>query len=258
MPTPREQFRQDGFYLTPPVIPAELIERVIPHMDAVMMGEYETGTPPYGRLWNPGDDPDKIRKIDDAHLSDHTIYELFTHPEIGRWAAKLMNAHKIQLWAAQMLYKPPGGEPSGHVGWHQDTQYWKYWQEGSELFTAWIAIGEVTENMGAMRFVRGSHRWGNLEGGSFFDPDHEAQQKAIQIPPEAIWEETAAVLPSGAISFHHNYTLHGSGSNISDRPRRSFALHLRTERSQPVEDTDAYYVTHLDDQALRPVIYNTE
>ena len=132
------------------------------------------------------------------------------------------------------------------------------WDGGSEVFTAWIAVGDVTEDMGAMRFVRGSHHWGDLKGGNFFDSDHDAQQKAIKLPPEETWEEEAAVLPSGAISFHHSYTLHGSGSNTSYCPRRSFALHLRTERSRPIKykDEDSYYVAHLDDLKLHPVIYN--
>jgi len=192
MLTPREQFQQDGFYLTTSVLPAELIER--------------------------------------------------------RWAAELMDARWIQLWASQLLYKPPGGRAAGHVGWHQDTQ------------SAWIAVGDVTEDMGAMRFVRGSHHWGDLKGGNFFDPDHDAQQKAIKLPPEETWVEEAAVLPSGAISFHHSYALHGSGSNTSYCPRRSFALHLRTERSRPIKDKDedSYYVDHLDDLKLHPVIYNAE
>ncbi len=260
MLTSREQFQQDGFYLTPSVLPAELIARVIPHMDAVMMGEYETGIAPHNRLWNPGKDSHKIRKIDEVHMSDRTIYELFTHLEIGRWAAELMDARWIQLWASQLLYKPPGGRAAGHVGWHQDTQYWKYWQAGSEVFTAWIAVGDVTEDMGAMRFVRGSHHWGDLEGGNFFDPDHDAQQKAIKLPPEETWVEEEAVLPSGAISFHHSHALHGSGPNTSYCPRRSFALHLRTERSRPIKDKDegSYYVAHLDDLKLHPVIYNGE
>lgn len=251
----RIAFLKNGFFLTPPAIPAELIARVIPHMDAVMMGEYETGIAPHHSHWKPGDDPRRIRKIDESHISDRTIYELFTHPGIGRWAAELLDARKIQLWASQLLYKPPGGQATGHVGWHQDTQYWKYWQEGSEVFTAWVAVGDVNEDMGAMRFVRGSHLWGDLAGGDFFGADHEAQQEAIQIPPGETWEETVAELPSGAISFHHSHTLHASGANTSDRPRRSFALHLCTERAQLAENADNYYAETLHDLDRHPVIY---
>ena len=285
------RYRRDGFYLTPPIIPADLIERVTARMDAVMAGEYETGEPPR-RSWNPGDDPKRIRKIDQAHLSDRTIFELASHPAIGHWAAALLGAKRVQLWASQMLYKPPvnsgnsgvaggagdsagsGGpvssvssaEPegsgggvtdnigvTGNVGWHQDKQYWKYLD--GELFTAWVAVSDVTARSGPMRFLRGSHRWGLLDSGDFFGHDHEAQRKDIPVPDGEAWDEVEAVLPAGAVSFHDRHTYHASGPNVSDAPRRSFAFHLRTENAGPVEGRTDYYVQHLDDPAYCPVLY---
>ncbi len=251
-PDAGERYRRDGFYFSPPIIRANLIERVSASMDAVMAGEYETGEPPR-RSWNPGDDPKRIRKIDQAHLSDRTIYELASHPAIGRWAAALLGAKRVQLWASQMLYKPPGGEVSGNVGWHQDKQYWRYLD--GELFTAWVAVSDVTGVSGPMRFLRGSHRWGLLESGDFFGHDHEAQQKDIPVPEGERWEEVEAVLPPGAVSFHDRHTYHASGPNTSDGPRRSFAFHLRTENARPVEGRTDYYVQHLDDPAYCPVLY---
>lgn len=254
-PDSGERYRRDGFFFSPSIIPANLIERVTARMDAVMAGEYETGEPPR-RSWNPGDDPKRIRKIDQAHLSDRTIYELASHPEIGRWAAALLGAKRVQLWASQMLYKPPVGSDggvTGNVGWHQDKQYWRY-MEG-ELFTAWVAVSDVTGASGPMRFLRGSHRWGLLDSGDFFGHDHEAQQKDIPVPEGESWEEVKAVLPPGAVSFHDRHTYHASGPNVSDAPRRSFAFHLRTENTRPVEGRTDYYVQHLDDPAYCPVLY---
>ncbi|MCY3712669.1 MAG: phytanoyl-CoA dioxygenase family protein [Gemmatimonadetes bacterium] len=254
-PDAGERYRRDGFYFSPPILPSELIERVTARMDAVMAGEYETGEPPR-RSWNPGDDPKRIRKIDQAHLSDRTIYELASHPAIGRWAAALSGAKRVQLWASQMLYKPPVGSVggvSGNVGWHQDKQYWKYLD--GELFTAWVAVSDVTAESGPMRFLRGSHRWGLLDSGDFFGHDHEAQQKDIPVPEGESWEEVEAALPPGAVSFHDRHTYHASGPNVSDTPRRSFAFHLRTENVRPVEGRNDYYVQHLDDPAYCPVLY---
>lgn len=271
-----DRYRRDGFYLSPPILPDDLIDRVTASMDRVMAGDYETGEPPR-RAWNPGDDPKRIRKIDQAHLSDRTIYELASHPEIGRWAAALLGASRVQLWASQMLYKPPvgpdspdssdgsvgpvgpggsgnpGGGVTGNVGWHQDKQYWKF-MEG-ELFTAWVAVSDVTKESGPMRFLRGSHRWGLLDSGDFFGHDHEAQRKDIPVPEGETWDEVEAVLPPGAVSFHDRHTYHASGPNVSDAPRRSFAFHLRTENARPVEGRNDYYVQHLDDPAYCPVLY---
>src|ERR1019366_4617368 len=116
------QFERDGFCLVPPAIPLALVERAVTHMDAVIAGRYETGVPPmpYG---TPGKDPTQLIKIDQSHVSDRTVYELATHPAIGRWAAAVTGAKWVQLWATQLLFKPPGGNAKGNIGWHQDYQY---------------------------------------------------------------------------------------------------------------------------------------
>jgi len=247
----REQFETDGFYLAPSaVIPRELIERVIPHMDAVMDCQYETGKPPEGRCWNPGDSPTKLRKINDTHICDRTIYELVTHPALGKLAAEVTGARMVQVWATQLLYKPPSPE-LGNVGWHQDRQYWKYWD--GEVFTAWVAVSDVTAASGPMKLIRGSHKWGEREGGDFFAQDMDAPRRAFESQTGGKWEEAQAVLPPGGVSFHHRFTVHGSGANLSQTARRSFAIHMRTEKSTPAQS--CYYTTNLDDKMLRPVIY---
>lgn len=250
----RAQYQRDGFCLTPPLIEPELLARVVPRMDAVMQGEYETGVPPKPS-WKVGDSPTKIRKIDQVHLSDRTLFELVTHPQVGRWAAQLTGARRVQVWAVQMLYKPPGGDEAGTIGWHQDRQYWRYWQEGSEIFTAWIAVGEVGIDSGPMLFVPGSQRWGLLGEGDFFGTDRAAQRGRIAVPAGETWSEVPALLAPGAVSFHHCLTYHGSGPNRSAQPRRSFALHLRTEKAAPLAGAADYYVSHLDDPVICPVIY---
>ena len=247
-------FEVNGFCLFPSLIPGELVERVIPRMDAVMNGEYATGTEPHGIHFGPDDPPDKLRKIDQPHLCDPVILELVSHPEIGRAVAGLHNASFVQVWATQLLVKPPATTDVGNIGWHQDMQHWTRWWRG-EVGTVWVALSDVGEESGPMRFVRGSNNWGLNENPSFFrDPDHDAQRESIPRPPGTSWEEVPALLQPGGASFHHRFTYHGSGPNLSPEPRRSFAIHLRTERSEAI--SSSVYTDHLDDDAICPVIYS--
>ena len=253
-------FTRNGFCLHSPVVSRDQVSAVIPHIEEVLMGVYDTGIEPIQRSWSPGDDPHKLRKIDQAHRSNKAIRDLAANPEIGRLAAEVLNAQRIQLWATQLLYKPPGGDKAGNVGWHQDIQYWKDCWEG-EVFTAWLAITDVPLDRGPVRFVPGSHRWGSLENTSFWETDLSGQHATIRIPPGEQWTEVPGILEAGGISFHHNATLHGSGPNVSGQPRISLALHLRTERSAPKLETKAYptytasYMPHLDDPAVCPVLW---
>jgi ectoine hydroxylase-related dioxygenase (phytanoyl-CoA dioxygenase family) len=247
-----ENYERDGFCLCPQLLPQDLIERVIPHMDAVIEGRYETGIEP--RPHTKTGDPKRLRKIDMSHLSDRTLYELMTHPAIGQLAAAVTGAEMVQLWASQLLYKPAGGQQIGNVGWHQDKQYWKYWQ-GEGVFTVWLAISDVKEESGPMKFIRGSHRAGLLDLGDFFDNDMDKLRAKFAGNDRLPWNEVSTILPPGGASVHHCFTIHGSGPNVSALPRRSFALHLRTEKSTPVAGANDFFVSHLDDPAYSPVIY---
>lgn len=257
---PRSRYESDGYHIaSEQVIPLDVVQRAVAGMDAVRAGEYDTGTPPQPSPWKPGDDPRKLCKVEMPQIASRAIFEMVSHPALGRLAAEVTGARRVQVWWVQLLYKPPGGPDATirtNVGWHQDRQYWGVWEEGSELFTAWVALSRVDEEAGAMRFVRGSHRWGLLNQGNFYGQDHEAQRQAISRPDGAAWEEVPAVLPPGGASFHHHLTFHASGPNLSAGPRRSFAIHMRTERSNPCDGIRKGLTAFIDLPSHCPVIYD--
>jgi hypothetical protein len=253
----RPRYEEDGFFLhAEPLLPADLIRRASEGMDALRRGEYETGILPQPSYWNPGDPPGKLVKIEQPQFANRAIMELVSHPALGEAAARLTGASMVQVWWVQLLGKPPlTGEAATNIGWHQDRHYWRVWEEGSELLTAWVAVSDVAEECGPMRFVRGSHRWGLLEGSDFYGQDLAGQKERLLVPEQAAWEEVAAVLPPGGVSFHHCLTLHGSGPNRSTALRRSFAIHMRTENSAPVNGVRAGLAAFIDDPARCPIIY---
>jgi ectoine hydroxylase-related dioxygenase (phytanoyl-CoA dioxygenase family) len=253
-----EQFERDGFLVLPSVIPGDLLERVKRHIEAVVSGEYETGIPPGRNIPPSRDPPETLVKIDNAHRSDRTIHELVSHAEIGRAAAAITGARMVRVFATQLLIKPPSGDARVNVGWHQDQEYWDPALEG-QLLTAWVAVSDVTEDSGPMRFVRGSNHWGLLKAGDFFSGDLDSLKSRIRSKQGgADWEEAAAILRPGGVSFHDRLTVHGSGPNYSPRPRVSFAVHLRTEKSSlrgGVRWQDAGYLSDFEDPVGSPVCF---
>jgi len=253
------QYQNDGFYISrEPLIEPDLIQRTIEGMDAVRSGEYETGIPPQPSYWNPGDDPKKLCKIEMSQVCNRAIMALVSHPTLGELAAEITGAEMVQVWWVQLLYKPavlPGEMTGTRIGWHQDRYYWGIWEDDSELLTAWVALSDVTEAAGPMKFVRGSHAWGFLKRGDFYGQDLDTLRKEIVQAEGKVWEEAPAILPPGGVSFHSKLTFHGSDPNVSGQPRRSFAIHMRTEKSRPVDDRREGLTRFIDDPTYCPIVY---
>ncbi|MCP3980325.1 MAG: phytanoyl-CoA dioxygenase family protein [bacterium] len=254
-----ERYRSGGFLIHPAaVLPPDVVDAAVRGMEAVRRGEYDRGQPPERSPWNPGDPTDTLCKIEQPQRASRGIFDLVRRRRIGELAAEATGADWVQVWWVQLLIKPVGVETERtrvNVGWHQDRHYWGCWEEGSELFTAWVALSDVAEDCGPLRFVPGSHRWGAIEGGDFFRGDLDATRSALSLPRGAEWAEEPAVMSAGGLSLHDSYTIHGSGENRSDRPRRSLALHLRTRNSRPVGDLRRDLARYIDDESMCPVIH---
>lgn len=227
-------FQQNGFYLAPKLFDDDLIAQAREHLEMLRRREYEKGEEPLSNYQPSGDAARGLDKIDNGWWADRVMESFATSPILGEVAAQLLGVPEIYLWHDQVLYKPPSSGAAGNVGWHQDKGYWAS-ASGTEMVTAWVAFDDVDEENGCMRFVAGSHRWGLLNESDFFNPDLEGQKNRMRLPGGAEWREVPAILPAGAVSFHHCMTLHGSGPNRSDRPRRSIAVHMMSGSTRLVK-----------------------
>ena len=255
----RKTFDHDGFVISPPLVEPDLIGRARQHIRMLMSGVYETGVDPgYPRA--PAqivkDEPRALYRLYQAHLADNTIRELVTHPAVARCAAALCDTDWVQLWGTTFLYKPSGVAEQGNIGWHQDAHYFtNIWTADSEVFFCSLALSDIEADSGPVLMIRGSHRWGYLGQGDFYGQDMKQVRGGIGVPPDAAWEEVPATMPAGAVSIHDKNTFHGSMGNRSGKPRLSILLELRTRNSAPISGSDSYYVKHLDDPVVSPVIY---
>ncbi len=255
----RQRYEEDGYCISAPFIHSETLDRVRSAVAAVMVGEYDTAVSPIYRNWSPGDPPRSLVKIDLPHLCNRDIQQLVADPTIGAWVAGVLDAEFVQLWASELIYKFPDvhSEPQQHgvIGWHQDDHFWPHW--AGEVFTLWLALVDVEERMGPVRYVVGSHRWGaRAQARFFFETDLEWQRSSIGTPADCIWHEAPATLPAGAVSMHHRLTLHASEPNRSDVPRIGLALHLRTEHAALVPTSEPpFHRPDLLDSYACPVLF---
>ena len=123
----------------------------------------------------------------------------------------------------QIFLKPP--RHGSAKPYHQDNAYFQC-SPPDKVLTAWIALDDVDESNGCLRYIEGSHRMPILE-------HHAIEGERYNITPDDseidYQREAPAPVPKGGVIFHHGQTLHTSHANPSDRWRRAYASHWVTD-----------------------------
>jgi ectoine hydroxylase-related dioxygenase (phytanoyl-CoA dioxygenase family) len=202
-----EAFRRDGFVHAKGLIdPAEIAAHREIIDQAVALRTHDDGRPlstrtPFEQsftmcqyLWE--DFPD--------------IGKLTFHPKVAGLAAALIGAERVRLWHDQALYKEAGGR---ETEMHQDHPYWPIAER--DALTAWIPLVEVTEDMGPMGYIAGSHLGGVEFIDVFTSPGAGQAFEAKQTKPA-----TFITCKPGDVLYHHARTVHMAKPNRTDRARR--------------------------------------
>jgi hypothetical protein len=117
-----------------------------------------------------------------------------------------------------MIFKPAliGAE----TPWHQDQAYWDP-EFDYESLSVWIPLQEATIENGCMWFVPGSHRLDILPHHSIgYDP----RVHGLEAEGADTTHAVACPLAAGGATFHHCRTLHYTGPNLTDVPRRAYII----------------------------------
>lgn len=257
LPTDAEvaHYREHGWWISGPVLTDDTIEAAVRGAERIYAGEYDEPLPNGATRW--GWTPelgDTLRKNDYTSLLVHELRAVTRARVIGAIAARLAGTDSIRLWHDQLLYKPsvPSAQASTsrlNVGWHTDRQYWMA-ASSANMLTAWVPFHDIRPEHGPVCFVDGSHRWDEAVVGNFFDPDLAQLDRLVRDHDTEVVE---AVMPRGAVSFHHCRTIHGSGPNISGQPRRAIAVHLQDADNhyQRHRQADGTLAAHPDEQLVR-------
>ena len=149
------------------------------------------------------------------------LHDVLWNPRFLVAASQLLGNVPVRFWHDQIFWKPP--KKGGVVAWHQDYSYWTRTKPVAHL-TCWCGLDDSTKENGCLQYIAGSHRWGllpktvlagDIAGIKAYLNDE--QKKQFEHP---LYAEVKA----GEAIFHHSLTLHGSGENKSDKPRRAFVI----------------------------------
>ena len=171
------------------------------------------------------------RKIEGPFLKETAFQSFVLDPRLSHIIRNLIGVEPV-LVTDQIFMKPP------HFGsakpYHQDNYYFKC-DPADHVITAWIAMDDVDESNGCLRYIEGSHQ-GPVLPHETPDPDEPYN---LVPPPKLIdlSKEALAEVKKGGVVFHHCKTLHTSHRNESDRWRRGYATHWASAQTTCEIDT---------------------
>ncbi|NUP51046.1 MAG: phytanoyl-CoA dioxygenase family protein [Catenulispora sp.] len=239
LPTDAEvrAYAERGWHLSGKLFTDDEIDALRAAVDRYYDGERSRALPvrpPKLAAWKPEDGPVQ-RHNDYVHYESDAIAKILCKPLVGAVAARLARAEEIRVFQSTLIYKPPvAGEPTNVVPWHFDRHYWASCTS-EQMLTAFIPFHDCDEEMGTITMVDGSHRWEEV-GREDSMVKHFAERDKTDL--ERVLAENAAhngarihkipmIIPKGHMSFHHCRTYHGSGANLSTRPRQAISFHLQ-------------------------------
>ncbi len=220
-----QEFHANGYLKGSQILSDEEVETLRAEVLRVIEGREAEGPQPV-LLRNFGKEDSPVWQIVNIWMVSPPFRQLVEHPAIVEEIAQLTGARALRLFHDQIQYKP--ASKGGVNMWHQDAPLWPILKPMTEV-SAWVALDDVDEENGCMWMVPGSHLWG----------DHMAYLRTVpsfdELPKEFdghTVEVLSRPVAKGEVHYHHALTWHGSGPNVSGRPRRAIALHYMTDETR--------------------------
>jgi ectoine hydroxylase-related dioxygenase (phytanoyl-CoA dioxygenase family) len=175
-----------------------------------------------------------VQKISLWNQAGDDVYGLVARSHRVVDAMEQLLGGEVYFYHSKMSIKEPF--TGGAWAWHQDYGYW--YDNGClfpDLASCFIAVDANTKGNGCMQVLKGSHRLGRVEHGSFGDQtgaDPERVTEAMKVL-DLVYVEME---PGDALFFHSN-TLHRSDQNKSPNPRWSFICCYNAAANNPYKES---------------------
>ena len=190
-----------------------------PGNDDVFKGGYFDASKPFGT--KADGEPDLGQSIR-PELTMPELLGTLAHRNAVRLASHLLeiDAEQAETWT-HMVNKPAR---HGHdTPWHQDEAFWEV-DLGYHACGVWLALDDVDVDNGCMQFLPRSHTQGIATHRHLYDDpmvsalviDDVDESRAVPVP-----------LRAGGATFHTQRTMHHTGPNRTERPRRAYAIEVQ-------------------------------
>ena len=145
------RFRADGYVVLPQFINEQEVGELQDNV-ARFITDVAPAMPREQVFFEDKQDAATLKQLQEMFTYDGYFHELMFGSRFERLAATLLQ-NEVRGVNMQFFNKPPGiGQPTPS---HQDGYY--FMLEPNEAVTMWLALDDVDEENGCVRYVRGSH-----------------------------------------------------------------------------------------------------
>lgn len=185
--------------------------------------------------------PETLKQL--QHMDVEPFFREYRSHPAWRKLAKSLVGEDVEAMAPEWFNKPP--KTSKQTPPHQDNYY--FCLKPPHVITIWLALDDVDDGNGCLRYVRGSHlrpirlhNRSNILGFSQGITDYGLADEAL--------EERVHLQP-GDIVAHHGNTIHRADANASPtRNRRAFAMVFKGVSCRRDEEAFSRYEAALKQQ----------
>lgn len=214
-----ERYWQDGFYFP---LRAFSAEDARSYRDKLEAHENANGGPLQAAMRHQ------------THLLFTWCDDLIRHPKILDAVEQVLGPNLL-VWVTNFFIKEPND--GNFVSWHQDATYWGL-EPHDQILTAWVALSDAPVESGAMKFLAGSHKQGQISHEDTFHENNlltRGQEIAVEVDEN---DATDIPLKAGEFSLHHVLLAHGSHPNQTNDRRIGLAIRYipTTARQTKIRD----------------------
>lgn len=226
---------REGFVVVPRFVPGDALEA----LRGVALRALTARTPPFeleADLKYPGAPVSHdaaggktVRRLLDAYDRDAVFARLATAPGVRDWMRAYFGEDVLMSRAHHNCVMTKHPRYGSMTGWHRDIRYWSFDRE--DLVSVWMALGEETNDNGALWFVPGSHAMAfgaeRFDAAKFFRIDRADNAHIVRSAVSPRLE------PGDAVFFHCN-VLHSAGRNNGDAVKLSlvYTYHGRSNAAR--------------------------
>ena len=230
-----EAFKADGFVAVSGFLSGEVLSGLVEQVENFV--QYIVPTLPVEHVYYENkDDPRTLKQVQRMGDHDKWFHKLFVDSPFRRFAERVLGGPVVPK-NMQYFNKPPMvGRPTPA---HQDGYY--FMLDPCEALTMWLALDEVDDENGCVRYVRGSHHNGMREHAR--TKTLGFSQGIVDFPRSAdVADEVPCPASPGDLLAHDALTIHyAEGNQSKERTRRALGFIYYSARAQEDREAHAAY-----------------